>query len=271
MAGLSGPPLVFYRVFVMLALVGGVILLWRSELSVPRRRWPALILFGLSTGLVGSALFSVAFLPVTVAAVVFYTFPVLVVLAEPLLTRTRPRLERIVVVLVALRRRRMVARPDCMGSIRAARTRAARQPPRRCSSSPPARSARPDAAKAVLVASDDPAGDLPDPAAHQRRHAAAAWRPALAPIAVLVTIGGYLVGFLWQVLALARVAPGPAALAFCAEPVFAVVIAAAVLGERVGMLQYAGGGLVVAGRSCRSSVIEQKRGELRSWRSRLPT
>jgi drug/metabolite transporter (DMT)-like permease len=43
-----------------------------------------------------------------------------------------------------------------------------------------------------------------------------------------------------------RVAPGAAGLAFCAEPVFAVVVAAWFLGERLGSLQYAGGALVVA-------------------------
>lgn len=69
---------------------------------------------------------------------------------------------------------------------------------------------------------------------------------ALAPIAAAVTIGGYLLGFLLQVIALTRISPGAAGLAFCAEPVCAVLIAAVVLGERLGALQYAGCALVVA-------------------------
>lgn len=259
MAGLSGPLLVFYRVFVMLALVGGVILIWRSGLSVPRRRWPALILFGLSTGLVGSAyLSSVAFLPVTVAAVVFYTFPVLVVLAEPLLTRTRPRLERIVVVLVAFLGVAMVVGPDWHGL-----------DPRGLALALLASVAA--TVQFFAAGALGETGTLPKlfwshlmilPVTFLILLLTGGMQPpgalALAPIAVLVTIGGYLVGFLWQVLALARVAPGPAALAFCAEPVFAVVIAAAVLGERVGTLQYAGAGLVVAAIMV-NVILEQKR------------
>ena len=79
-----------------------------------------------------------------------------------------------------------------------------------------------------------------------------------APWAVAITLGGYLVGFLFQVMALMRVAPGAAGLAFCAEPVFAVVIAASVLGERVGALQYAGGALVLAAIAA-NVILEQKR------------
>jgi len=73
-----------------------------------------------------------------------------------------------------------------------------------------------------------------------------------------VTIGGYLIGFLLQVLALMRVAPGNAGLAFCAEPVFAVAVAALMLGERLGALQYAGGALVVAAIMA-NVILEQKR------------
>ena len=69
-AGLSGPLIVFYRVFLMLALVVGAALIWRASLVVPRRHWSALALFGLSTALTACAyLSSVAFLPITVAAV----------------------------------------------------------------------------------------------------------------------------------------------------------------------------------------------------------
>ena len=80
----------------------------------------------------------------------------------------------------------------------------------------------------------------------------------LAPLAVAVTYGGYLVGFVLQILALARIAPGPAGLAFCAEPIFAVVIAAVVLGERLGALQYAGGALVIAALVA-NVILEQTR------------
>lgn len=81
---------------------------------------------------------------------------------------------------------------------------------------------------------------------------------AIAPAAVAVTMGGYLIGFLLQILALMRIAPGNAGLAFCAEPVFAVAVAALILGERLGALQYAGGALVVAAIMA-NVILEQNR------------
>lgn len=259
-AGLSGPLLVFYRVFLMLALVVGAALLWRAGLSVPRRRWPALALFGVSSALVGSAyLSSVAFLPVTVAAVVFYTFPVLIVLAEPLLTPARFSLDRILTALVAFAGVALVVGPDWHGL-----------DPRGLALA---------LAASVLAATQffsaaacgGETGTLPKlfwshllilPVTLAILGLTGLFLPpaalALAPIAVAVTIGGYLLGFVAQVLALARIAPGPAALAFCAEPVFAVAIAAAFLGERVGALQYAGGALVV-GAILANVILEQKR------------
>lgn len=259
-AGLSGPLLVFYRVFLMLVLVVGAALLWRAGLSVPRRRWPALMLFGVSSALVGSAyLSSVAFLPVTVAAVVFYTFPVLIVLAEPLLTPARFSLDRVLIALVAFAGVALVVGPDWRGL-----------DPRGLALA---------LAASVLAATQffsaaacgSETGTLPKlfwshllilPVTLAILGLTGLFLPpaalALAPIAVAVTIGGYLLGFVAQVLALARVAPGPAALAFCAEPVFAVTIAAAFLGERVGALQYAGGALVV-GAILANVILEQKR------------
>lgn len=258
-AGLSGPLIVFYRVFLMLALAAGAALIWRSSLAVPRRRWPALALFGVSTALVGSAyLSSVAFLPITVAAVIFYTFPVLIVLAEPLFTPARFSLDRVAIALVAFLGVAMVVGPDWHGL-----------DPRGLALALAASLLA--AAQFFSAARCGEAGTLPKlfwshlvilPVTLSILAVTGLFQPPsalmLAPIAVAITIGGYLIGFLLQVLALARVAPGPAALAFCAEPVFAVAIAAVVLGERVGALQYAGGALVV-GAIIANVILEQKR------------
>ena len=246
-AGLNGPLLVFYRVFIMLALVGAAVAIWRTSLSVPRAERRALLLFGVTSALVGSAyLSSVAFLPVTVAAVVFFTYPVLIVLAEPFVTRSRFRPERLAAACAAFIGVAMVVGPDMHGldprglllalgaSLGAATQFFAAS----------ALAGTPLAARlfwshllilpvtaAILAVTG---GFLP-PGAF-----------ALAPIAAAVTIGGYLLGFLLQVIALTRISPGAAGLAFCAEPVCAVLIAAVVLGERLGALQYAGCALVVA-------------------------
>ena len=258
-AGISGPLIVFYRVFLMLALVVGAALLWRGPLAVPRGERRALLLFGIASALVGSAyLSSVAFLPVTVAVVVFYTFPVLIVLAEPLLTPARFSRNRFLIALAAFVGVAMVVGPDWHGLdprglvlALAASVLAATQ-----FFAGSASSGTPLLPKLfwshltilpVTIAILTLTGGFQAPGAL-----------ALAPGAIAVTIGGYLIGFVLQVMALARVAPGPAGLAFCAEPVFAVLIAAIVLGERVGTLQYAGGALVVAAIMA-NVILEQKR------------
>ena len=229
-AGLNGPLLVFYRVFIMLALVGAAVAIWRTSLSVPRAERRALLLFGVTSALVGSAyLSSVAFLPVTVAAVVFFTYPVLIVLAEPFVTRSRFRPERLAAACAAFIGVAMVVGPDMHGldprglllalgaSLGAATQFFAAS----------ALAGTPLAARLfwshllilpVTAAILGLTGGFLPPGAF-----------ALAPIAVTVTIGGYLLGFLLQVIALTRISPSAAGLAFCAEPVCAVLIAALVI------------------------------------------
>lgn len=258
-AGLSGPLLVFYRVFFMLALVCAGALLLRATWKVPAGQSRPLIAFGLTSALVGSAyLSSVAFVPVTIAAVVFYTYPVLIVLVEPLLTPARFSLDRLAVALVAFIGVVMVVGPSLDGLdprglalALAASVLAASQffAASACARTPLA----PKLFWSHLLILPVTAGILWLVSGFQPPQAL-----GLAPVAVAITIGGYLIAFLLQVMALARVAPGPAALAFCAEPVFAVAIAAAVLGERLGLMQYAGGALVI-GAIIANVILEQKR------------
>jgi drug/metabolite transporter (DMT)-like permease len=68
----------------------------------------------------------------------------------------------------------------------------------------------------------------------------------LAPLAVALTVGGFIVGFALQMAALVRSTPVTIGLAFCAEPVVATLTSAAVLGERLAALQLLGGALVLA-------------------------
>ncbi|MCU4178523.1 EamA family transporter [Bosea sp. BH3] len=257
--GLNGPLLVFYRVLLMLALVGGAALVWRSALWLRPGEWPPVLRFGIATALVGIAyLSSVAFIPISVAAVVFYTFPVLIVLSEPLVTGTPLRPDRLGVAVLAFAGVAMVVGPDLHGldprglvlaivaSLCAvvqffAAAHCARIPtlPKLFWSHVVIL----PVALAIMLAT----GGFQSPQTF-----------LLAPIAVAITYGGYIVGFLFQLLALARIAPGPAGLAFCAEPVFAVALAAIVLGERLGTLQYAGGALVIAALIA-NVILEQSR------------
>ncbi|MGY6250799.1 DMT family transporter [Bosea thiooxidans] len=257
--GLGGPLLVFYRVLIMLVLVGALALVARASLGLRRSQRRAVFLFGFATALVGTAyLSSVAFIPVSVAAVIFYTYPVLIVLLEPLLTPAPFRGDRLVVALVAFVGIALVVGPDLhgldfRGLILAGLASLAA------------------AAQFFAAAGCTPIATLPKlfwshlvilPVTLAIVALTGSFLPPqaflLAPIAVAVTYGGYLTGFVLQILALARIAPGPAGLAFCAEPIFAVVIAAVILGERLGALQYAGGTLVIAA-LVTNVILEQTR------------
>jgi len=68
----------------------------------------------------------------------------------------------------------------------------------------------------------------------------------LAPMAVALTIGGYAVGFICQLLALSRISAVVGGLAFCLEPVVATLCAHLILGEVLSLVQYGGGLLVLA-------------------------
>lgn len=257
--GLSGPLLVFYRVLLMLILVGTAALVWRGSLGLARGERQPVLLFGLATALVGTAyLSSVSFVPVSVAAVVFYTFPILIVLIEPLITPAPFRADRFAVALLAFLGVALVVGPDLHGldprglalaflaSLSATAQFFAAARCAQVATLPKlfwSHVVILPVALAVLLST----GGLLPPQAF-----------LLAPIAVAITYGGYILGFVLQLLALARVAPGPAGLAFCAEPVVAVAIAAVVLAERLGPLQYAGGALVIAA-LVTNVILEQTR------------
>src|SRR4051812_33345908 len=82
--GVNGPTLIAYRVLLLLGLAVGTAWAMRATLRIPGQERRPLLVMALSGASVGvSYLSSVAFIPVTVAAVIFYTFPVLIVLATP--------------------------------------------------------------------------------------------------------------------------------------------------------------------------------------------
>ena len=68
----------------------------------------------------------------------------------------------------------------------------------------------------------------------------------IAFVPVWLTIGGFVFGFGFQILALARISASVAGLAFCLEPVVAALTSAIVLGERLAPIQYLGGMIVIA-------------------------
>jgi drug/metabolite transporter (DMT)-like permease len=245
--GVSGVSLVFYRVFVMLALVAAAAALWRSPLKVPREERGLLVTLSLATVAIGAAyLSSVAFIPVTVAVVIFYTFPVLIVLLSPLIDRTRITATVAAIGALALLGVVLVVGPAFHGLdprglvlalIASVATTVQFFAATRCK-------------RTGLIAKVLWIHVLVLPASAAIGLAAGSLVPPeallLAPIAVTVTVAGYVFGFALQILALARSSAVVAGIAYCFEPVVAALSSLLFLGERLAPQQILGGGLVLA-------------------------
>lgn len=258
-AGIHGPSLITYRVGVMLVLAVLFVVVARQGLAVPREERRALAGLSLSSATVGLCyLSSVAFIPVTVAAVVFYTFPICIVLASPFVDGKRPSPALFAIVLVAFVGVVLVVGPafgdlDPRGLLLAAGASLSATSQFFTAS----RCVRTSAAAKIFwihlvilpvgLATAALTGGVATPA-----------QLATAPVAVALTVAGFVVGFVLQLAALARISAVVAGLAFCAEPVMAALSSAMFLGERLAWLQYLGGGLVIAA-IVANVVIEQRR------------
>lgn len=245
-AGVSGTSIVVYRVVVMLLVVGVATLLLRSSLQVPPEERRTIGLLGIATAIVGVFyLSSVAFIPVAVAAVIFYTYPVFIVLASPVVEGTRMSLPLLGIVALALLGVALVVGPAAealdwrgialaLGAsvatatqfFAAARTR-----------------------RTGVVAKTLWIHVLVLPTAALIGAASGSLAPPsslmLAPLAVAVTVGAYVCGFVLQFLALSRISAAAAGIAFCAEPVVAALSSTIILDETLTAVQLLGGALVI--------------------------
>jgi drug/metabolite transporter (DMT)-like permease len=257
-AGLSGPLMVLWRVVLMLVFVCGI-MAWRgTSFALGAEHRKSVIVMGLVSALVGSAyLSSVAFIPVTIAVVILYTFPVLVVMAEPFVNGGRFGRVRFALAIIAFIGVVLVIGPgfetlDWRGLALAM-------------------IASIGAAIQFFAASRSAAMPLMPklfwihiivlPMTLVILFVTGGFKPvtmlALAPYASAITIIAFIFGFALQVAALARIAPGSAALVFSLEPVVAALAAALMLGEAMVPLQYLGAALVL-GTVVANVVREQK-------------
>jgi drug/metabolite transporter (DMT)-like permease len=245
--GISGALMVFYRVFLMLACVLVAMVVLRQSARVePGERGP-LVVFGLTSSVIGTAyLSSVAFLPVSVAVVVFYLFPVFIILAEPFVEKRRMNAAQAGAALMAFAGVALVvgARfegldPRGLALALLAAVGAAIQFFAAARMPKTGNNAKllwghllvlPGVTLTLAVL-----GGFQSPASF-----------ALAPWAVFITLTAYLVAIALQLFALARISAAAAGLTFCAEPIFATAFAALLLGERLSALQYVGAAMVMA-------------------------
>ena len=245
--GVSGPVLVAYRIVTMMVLAIAAHALLRTAFHIPQGDRAGIILIGLTSIGVGVGYLSaVAFIPVTVAAVIFYTFPILIVIATPFIDKRPLTPTMLFVTILAFTGVVMVVGPaidalDWRGIVLAfvASISAAIQffAGTRCRNTSLQSKilgvqivALPFTLMIAMVA-----GGMKPPSVLLN-----------SPLAVGLTIGGFMLGFLFQMLALNRIPASAAGLAFCAEPVVAAITSVLVLNERLGPLQYAGGALVIA-------------------------
>lgn len=258
-AGVTGSTIVVYRVVLMLALVLAAALIARRSLRVPPEERGIIALLGVSTAVVGLCyVSSVSFIPVAVAAVVFYTFPILIVLFSPFVEGTRLTPALLSIAGLALVGVALVVGPafgalDWRGVglafLASIATAVQFFAAARCRRTGVFAKlfwihlvVLPTAAMIGLATAS-----LAGPAAL-----------LLAPYAVAMTIGQYMLGFLLQFLALARIPAVAAGIVYCAEPVIAAVASRFVLGESLTGVQYAGGALVIA--AIIANILHQQRG-----------
>lgn len=265
-AGLNPVALVFYRTAVVVVGLVVLLALWRRPVAVAKPDRPLMIALVISSILIAICYISaVVFVPVTVAAIVFYTFPVLIVLASPLVEGRRLTAPLAGIAALAFVGVACVVGPafdglDWRGVALAGLASAAAATQFfvgvRARHVPLAtkvlwiNAATLPASFVVAAAFGvmNPPGDL-----------------MLAPVAVTLGVLTFVAAFTLQFVALARAGAVATGLSFCIEPVVAALGAAFVIGEALDALQVAGVALVIV--AIAGNVLIESRREARRRRT----
>jgi drug/metabolite transporter (DMT)-like permease len=100
--GIPAVEATFFRTSILVIAFGAVVFLKRESLEFPRSAWPSLWAQALSTLMVSVCyLASVQFIPVGLAVVIFFSFPVFILLIAPVAEGHAPGLARILLALLA--------------------------------------------------------------------------------------------------------------------------------------------------------------------------
>lgn len=231
----------------MLTVLAAAVWLTRASLAVPRADRAALFGFGASGALVGVGyLSSVAFIPVGVAVMIFYTYPALVALATPFVDGRRLTGAALVAFLLA-----------ALGVFLAVGAAADQLDWRGVAL---AALASVGAASQLFFGSRAPGGGglttlfwsqtamIPValvPVAVMGPATGQAWAAAAGPAMLVAAL--YLGAFGLFTLGMRHASAAQAGVIYCLEPVVAIGAAALWLGERLSAIQYVGAALVVAG------------------------
>jgi len=100
--GVPGVEATLVRTTIIAIVLGAVALATDAGFRLPRASWPSFALQATATLIVSvSYLWSVQYIPVGLAVIIFFTFPVIILLAAPLVEGHRPGLVRIAIACVA--------------------------------------------------------------------------------------------------------------------------------------------------------------------------
>ena len=255
-AYLNGVPPLESTLFrtVLLALIFSILALFQNQrLSIPRQALPSFALQTLATLLVSIGyLTSVQFIPVGVAVMIFFFFPVLIVMFSPVIEGRIPSLLQIGVAIVAfcglviaigpslhgldMRGVLLAAVASGGGALQAFSGRAiSRYMAPSVFGSLVHAFMVPVLLTLVFIVGDGSLQALPGGTANH------------AGIAFMTALGGvYVIAYMLHMLSLRYAPASTVAPYFNLEPVVTTALAASVLGERLQVNQYAGGSLILS-------------------------
>lgn len=246
-AGVGGADLSAVRSIALFLVLAVYALAARPALAVPRRERPALAGFAVAGALVGMCYLSaVAYIPIGVAAMVFYTYPALIALATPFVDGRRLTGAALVAFLmaaagVALAVGTQASNLDWRGLALAAMASLAAAAQLFFASRAPGGGGFVTAfwSQVVMIPILVAAALAVGPASPQ------AWAQTWAAGALVIVL--FCGAFVLQVVGMRATSAAAAGVIYCLEPIVAIAGAAAFLGERLSPAQYAGAALVVAG------------------------
>jgi drug/metabolite transporter (DMT)-like permease len=100
--GVPGVEATLVRTSVIALVLGGIVIFSGQSFRLPRGALPSFILQSIATAIVSvSYLWSVQYIPVGLAVIIFFTFPVIILLAAPMVEGHRPGLVRVLIACVA--------------------------------------------------------------------------------------------------------------------------------------------------------------------------
>jgi len=100
--GVPGVEATLVRTTVIALVLGGIVIFSGQSFRLPRGAWPSFVAQSIATAIVSvSYLWSVQYIPVGLAVIIFFTFPVIILLAAPIVEGHRPGLVRVLIGCVA--------------------------------------------------------------------------------------------------------------------------------------------------------------------------